>query len=149
MNISIIDDSELALHVHHFILKTHFKNCEITKHKCPETFIDMLSQGMIKVPDLVFTDYNMGKHNGVELLSKVEKVKKELQIGDDKLNFVMVSSEANLMQIFNTCKSPLLKGYFHKPLKHSNVEGLMISLSPKPQKFHITSHNLNLIYSII
>jgi len=81
-----------------------------------------LKNKIIPASDIILSDYNMGKYNGIELLSDVKTIKEELQIPNEKLQFYIVSAEDNLKQIYEECKSAHLKGYFHKPLEQEHLK---------------------------
>ena len=122
MRISLIDDNELVLLVHEKLVRKRYETCEINKYKCPKNYLKDLKNKIIPASDIILSDYNMGKYNGIELLSDVKTIKEELQIPNEKLQFYIVSAEDNLKQIYEECKSAHLKGYFHKPLEQEHLK---------------------------
>lgn len=116
MTIALVDDDQFVLFIHSKLLQNFDNTLNIVTYTCPEEFVQVLEDDSIDAPDFIFSDYKMGIINGVELLKRVERVKKNNSKYNGKLNFYLVSSELNIESIFNNCTSDILKGYHEKPL---------------------------------
>ena len=123
MHIILVDDDQLTLFVHKRVIENVFKNATISSYSDPSKLIEELRNDSIKLPDMIFSDYNMGDLNGVDVLNAFESVcMKNYQ--SLKPDFFLVSSEIDIAEKASHLNHQIFNTYLEKPLTKEKINNL-------------------------
>lgn len=121
MKIILVDDNRLTLFIHKKIVENSFKKAKVICYSDPSKLIEDIQTESVKMPDLVFSDYNMGTLNGIDVLNAFE-VASLNNNSSHKPNFILVSGETDVAEITSNIDSSLLASYIQKPMTKEKLE---------------------------
>jgi len=126
MHIILVDDDQLTLFIHKKVVEKSFENAKVTCYNKPSKLIEDLQNNNIQMPNLIFSDYNMGALNGVDVLDAVESacMNKDKSFKSD---FFLVSSESDLSSIAANLKHEVFNTFISKPLTEEKINLLLDS----------------------
>ena len=121
MVVAIIDMCDLTRYVHYIIIKSIDSNCYVYKYKSIQQFLDDMINPKIKLPDYIFTAYNVCSLNAMNLIDSVEQFRLKNKCFD-KLNTYIVSSNIDIPSLHKDLKQKKsFSGYFIKPMREDHI----------------------------
>ena len=117
MKILLIDDNPIDLMLNERIVRATAPEADILKFKSGVEALDYLTQTTTELIDIILLDIKMPFMNGFQLLEEMEK----LDEGQFKATY-MVSSSIDPIDIEQSKKSSLVKGFIEKPLSTQKLE---------------------------
>ena len=117
---ALFDDSQFVRILHHKLIEKIDKKIILKSYDSGESFLKSLKDGDPEIPDLVITDYDMKKLNGIDVIKKIDKycIKNKII---DKLKVYLVSSNRELKNAIIDCASNVYQGFIPKPLTRNHV----------------------------
>lgn len=120
MIIALVEDCDITRFLHSALIKNLDLNIELQKYSSGEEFLENLKDRQLALPDLVLTDYNMAKLNGVDVINELEKFSSTHAVGN-KLKSYLVSANVDLENIVKKCNKDICQGFVPKPLNSNNL----------------------------
>lgn len=113
----LIDDDETSNFISEYLISSQYPKASIKKFTNPESFIDFVSENKIDHGAIILLDLNMPQMNGYELISKLERLGKDL-------NYIILTSSSNLIERDYSRQFKQVKAFFNKPLNVETINTL-------------------------